>query len=178
MGSSPFSGTSSLTAHCGEVAEWPIAPAWKACVPQKGTEGSNPSLSAIFLFSHFARHRPKRAGIGCARRDRISTPASERFLRRGLRRSNPAAGSGGTGPRDRRRTKTIHFGGDFRDSGRPSVRQSRREARGSNRPPPLPNRPRLCGPPAALHFPTPGARNRFWRLVTSPRHRLRADSSL
>ena len=32
-----------------------------------------------------------------------------------------------------------------------------------------------CGPPAALHFPTPGARNRFWRLVTSPRHRLRAD---
>jgi hypothetical protein len=55
------------------------------------------------------------------------------------------------------------------------VRQSRREARGSNRPPPLPNRPRLCGPPAALHFPTPGARNRFWRLVSSPRHRLRAD---
>ena len=118
-----------------------------------------------------------RAGIGYATRDRISTPASERFLRRGLRRSNPAAGSGGTGPRDRRRTKTIHFGGDFRDSGRPSVRQSRLEARGSNRPPPLPNRPRLCGPPAALHFPTPGARNRFWRLVTSPRHRLRAGQT-
>ena len=133
--------------------------------------------TAIFLFAHFARHRPKRAGTGYATRDRISTPASERFLRRGLRRSNPAAGSGGTGPRDRRRTKTIHFGGDFRDSGRPSVRQSRREARGSNRPPPLPNRPRLCGPPAALHFPTPGARNRFWRLVTSPRHRLRAGQT-
>ena len=33
----------------GEVPEWPIGPAWKACVLQKGTEGSNPSLSAIFF---------------------------------------------------------------------------------------------------------------------------------
>ena len=122
--------------------------------------------TAIFLFPHFARHPPTAAGIGYATRDRISTPASERFLRRGLRRSNPAAGSGETGPRDRRRTKTIHFGGDFRDSGRPSVRQSRREARGSNRPPPLPNRPRLCGPPAALHFPTPRSLpENLWRAV-------------
>ena len=31
----------------GEVAERLKAHAWKACVPQKGTEGSNPSLSAL-----------------------------------------------------------------------------------------------------------------------------------
>ncbi|OQC58835.1 MAG: hypothetical protein BWX54_00909 [Verrucomicrobia bacterium ADurb.Bin018] len=122
--------------------------------------------TAIFLSPDFPAHPPTRAGTGYARRDRFLTRASERFLRRGLRRSNPAAGSGGTGPRDRRRTKTIHFGGDFRDSGRPSVRQSRREARGSNRPPPLPNRPRLCGPPAALHFPTPRSLpENLWRAV-------------
>ena len=30
----------------GEVAEWLKAHAWKACKPQKGFEGSNPSLSA------------------------------------------------------------------------------------------------------------------------------------
>ena len=30
----------------GQMAEWLKAHAWKACVPQKGTEGSNPSLSA------------------------------------------------------------------------------------------------------------------------------------
>ncbi len=121
----------------------------------------------IFLFRHFPRHQPKRAGTGCARWDRISSPASERYLRRGLRRSTPAAGSGRTGPRDRRRTKTIHFlGGDFRDSGRPSVRQCRREARGSNRPHPLPNRPRLCDPPAAIHFPTPRSLpENLWRAV-------------
>ena len=29
----------------GEVSEWPIELAWKACIPQ-GIEGSNPSLSA------------------------------------------------------------------------------------------------------------------------------------
>lgn len=29
----------------GEVSEWPIEHAWKACLPQ-GNEGSNPSLSA------------------------------------------------------------------------------------------------------------------------------------
>ena len=148
---------------------------------QNSTGGSNPSLSAIFLFRHFPRHPPTRAGIGCATPDRFLSRASERFLRRGLRRSNPAAGSGGTGPRDRRRTKTIHFAGDFRDSGRPSVRQSRREARGSAGAT-LPNRlanriRRAAGPPAALHFPPPGARNRFWRLVTSPRHRLRAGQT-
>ncbi len=30
----------------GEVSEWPKEHAWKVCVPH-GTEGSNPSLSAI-----------------------------------------------------------------------------------------------------------------------------------
>ena len=30
----------------GEMAEWTKAHAWKACGPQKGLEGSNPSLSA------------------------------------------------------------------------------------------------------------------------------------
>ena len=31
----------------GEVSEWLKEHAWKACVRQKRTEGSNPSLSAI-----------------------------------------------------------------------------------------------------------------------------------
>lgn len=35
-----------LTPRKGEVAEWLKAHAWKACKPQKGFEGSNPSLSA------------------------------------------------------------------------------------------------------------------------------------
>jgi hypothetical protein len=30
----------------GEMAEWLKAHAWKVCVPQKGTAGSNPALSA------------------------------------------------------------------------------------------------------------------------------------
>ncbi len=30
----------------GELAEWSKAHAWKVCKPQKGFEGSNPSLSA------------------------------------------------------------------------------------------------------------------------------------
>jgi hypothetical protein len=30
----------------GEVTEWLKVHAWKACVPQKGTGGSNPFLSA------------------------------------------------------------------------------------------------------------------------------------
>ncbi len=31
----------------GEMQEWLNWHAWKACVPRKGTEGSNPSLSAV-----------------------------------------------------------------------------------------------------------------------------------
>ena len=31
----------------GQVSEWSNEHAWKVCVPQTGTEGSNPSLSAI-----------------------------------------------------------------------------------------------------------------------------------
>jgi hypothetical protein len=34
----------------GEVSEWPIEHAWKACLPQ-GNEGSNPSLSAFYYQS-------------------------------------------------------------------------------------------------------------------------------
>ena len=33
--------------HIGEVTEWLKVHAWKACVPYPGTEGSNPSLSAL-----------------------------------------------------------------------------------------------------------------------------------
>ena len=32
------------------MAEWLKAHAWKACILQKGIEGSNPSLSAIPIF--------------------------------------------------------------------------------------------------------------------------------
>ena len=39
--------------HFGELAEWLKAHAWKACIPQKGIGGSNPSFSA-FLF-HMSR---------------------------------------------------------------------------------------------------------------------------
>ena len=34
----------------GEMAEWLKAHAWKACILQKGIEGSNPSLSASLHF--------------------------------------------------------------------------------------------------------------------------------
>ena len=34
-------------AKTGEMSEWFKEHAWKVCVLQKGTEGSNPSLSAI-----------------------------------------------------------------------------------------------------------------------------------
>ncbi len=37
----------------GEVAEWLKAHAWKVCVPQKGTAGSNPALSADFFRNKF-----------------------------------------------------------------------------------------------------------------------------
>lgn len=45
-------GTFSAQSHWflnGWVPEWSNGLAWKACVPQKGTEGSNPSPSASFL---------------------------------------------------------------------------------------------------------------------------------
>ena len=35
----------------GEMAEWLKAHAWKACILQKGIEGSNPSLSANFILT-------------------------------------------------------------------------------------------------------------------------------
>jgi hypothetical protein len=34
--------------NSGEVSEWSKEHAWKVCIPQKGIEGSNPSLSADF----------------------------------------------------------------------------------------------------------------------------------
>ena len=33
----------------GELSEWSKEHAWKVCIPQKGIESSNLSLSAIFL---------------------------------------------------------------------------------------------------------------------------------
>jgi hypothetical protein len=36
--------------HQGEMSEWLKEHAWKACVRLKRTEGSNPSLSAIYFF--------------------------------------------------------------------------------------------------------------------------------
>ncbi len=41
------------------MSEWPNEHAWKACVPQ-GTEGSNPSLSAILTRTAF---------LGCSGKD-------------------------------------------------------------------------------------------------------------
>lgn len=40
----------SSTISNGQVSEWSNEHAWKVCVPQTGTEGSNPSLSAILFF--------------------------------------------------------------------------------------------------------------------------------
>ena len=34
----------------GELSEWFKEHAWKVCIPQKGIEGSNPSLSARKIF--------------------------------------------------------------------------------------------------------------------------------
>ena len=42
----------------GKVQEWLNWQHWKCCVPQKGTVGSNPTLSAIFL-SKFSANQQK-----------------------------------------------------------------------------------------------------------------------
>jgi hypothetical protein len=55
--------------HCGEMAEWLKAHAWKACIPQ-GIQGSNPCLSAISFLS------PQKISDLDAKRHRIS-----RYLR-------------------------------------------------------------------------------------------------
>ena len=39
----------------GEMSEWLKEHAWKACVPQKGTVGSNPTLSAFASRSFLAK---------------------------------------------------------------------------------------------------------------------------
>ena len=39
--------SSTFAPRKGEVLEWLKRHAWKACIPQKGIRGSNPSLSAI-----------------------------------------------------------------------------------------------------------------------------------
>lgn len=45
----------SSTISNGQVSEWSNEHAWKVCVPQTGTEGSNPSLSAINFLSQYIR---------------------------------------------------------------------------------------------------------------------------
>jgi hypothetical protein len=40
---------STSTRLSGWVTEWSIVHAWRACVLPKGTEGSNPSPSAMFV---------------------------------------------------------------------------------------------------------------------------------
>ena len=42
----------------GELVEWSKAPHWKCGVPQ-GTEGSNPSLSAIFILNKKSQSKAK-----------------------------------------------------------------------------------------------------------------------
>ncbi len=37
----------------GEMTEWSKVHAWKACVPLKGTKGSNPFLSARYSLTCF-----------------------------------------------------------------------------------------------------------------------------
>ena len=38
------------------MAEWPKAHDWKSCIPLKGIEGSNPSLSATLMDKHLFYH--------------------------------------------------------------------------------------------------------------------------
>ena len=46
----------SSTISNGQVSEWSNEHAWKVCVPQTGTEGSNPSLSAINFPPQYIRN--------------------------------------------------------------------------------------------------------------------------
>lgn len=46
----------SSTISNGQVSEWSNEHAWKVCVPQTGTEGSNPSLSAINFTPQYIRN--------------------------------------------------------------------------------------------------------------------------
>jgi hypothetical protein len=50
----------------GEVSEWLKEHAWKVCIPQKGIEGSNPSLSAFFIINPsdlFKFHKRIKSGL-------------------------------------------------------------------------------------------------------------------
>ena len=46
----------------GEMSEWLKEHAWKVCVPLKGTEGSNPSLSARSFAAPSAADTPSHPG--------------------------------------------------------------------------------------------------------------------
>ena len=46
----------SSTISNGQVSEWSNEHAWKVCVPQTGTEGSNPYLSAINFTPQYIRN--------------------------------------------------------------------------------------------------------------------------
>ena len=50
----PTERTAKMPFPAGEMAEWLKAHAWKACILQKGIEGSNPSLSASLIFLRLA----------------------------------------------------------------------------------------------------------------------------
>ncbi len=69
------------------MAEWSKAHDWKSCVPPKGTEGSNPSLSAINIkdalwgrfFVNYLRIRdlnPRKRGFDYKRKAGGSAPVS------------------------------------------------------------------------------------------------------
>ena len=50
----------SRTPHIGEVLEWLKRHAWKACIRQKRIAGSNPVLSAFFIYQTLYRKISKR----------------------------------------------------------------------------------------------------------------------
>ena len=59
---------------CGDVAEWSKALAWKVSIRQKRIEGSNPSVSAIYIIPE----RTDRSGAG--QRDALALIALSPFL--------------------------------------------------------------------------------------------------
>ena len=49
----------SISLTMGEMPEWSIGLAWKASVRQARTEGSNPSLSAIYYYADHVLEAPE-----------------------------------------------------------------------------------------------------------------------
>ncbi len=82
----------------GEVTEWSKVHDWKSCVPQKGTAGSNPALSAAHALESGRRRGPTSRGTWPCQRWPVNPPGPEGSNGRGDQRVAGPSNSGGLCP--------------------------------------------------------------------------------